>query len=362
MVADEVVVAICCGIIGVISFGLVFYFVYTICIENRSSDRRKKTFMEKVAINWKDLKNFIWNIEKGEVLGRTGLGWLFFILYLLLVYTIVFGLFALLLWLRLRYLPDTDKGPYRTNYLTFDGPGINTIPYGRRKETEYKYKLSQPKTMKYFIDRRTEYLLDYITIDGKDYSSLFEECASGSLQPSQICGVVNDDDRTFQYFEAVNLINSTTVKAYNMFNLGDCYQDDGFQKAEPCFLMTINKVWGWMPDKLRANSVKDEKWTSEVDQFDENFVPLVCQGLRQEDRDHISDIAIYPRRGFSRGYFPWEGQKNYRSPLVAVQVKIAPSGYGRDLRVECLILADNIFHRSEQPNAGRTELRIRIDE
>ena len=123
MAADEVIVGVCCAIIAVISMCLIVYHIYSIFFEKKGDQKHQKTFMEKVAINWKDLKKFIWNIEKGEVLGRTGTGWLFIILYLMILYIVVFGLFALLLWLRLRYLPDTNEGPYRTNYLTFDGPG-----------------------------------------------------------------------------------------------------------------------------------------------------------------------------------------------------------------------------------------------
>ena len=56
------------------------------------------------------------------------------------------------------------------------------------------------------------------------------------------CGQVPEDDRAFYYFEAADLLNSNGTRAYNLYNLGDCWVEDGFERAEPCFLMTVNKV------------------------------------------------------------------------------------------------------------------------
>ena len=111
-------------IVALIVLGIVINYVYILFVENPRREGHSKTFMEKVAINWRDFKRFIWDIKKGEIFGRTPLSWFLIIVYLAFLYTIVFGLFALLLWLRLRYLPDLKDGPYRTDYLTFDGPGI----------------------------------------------------------------------------------------------------------------------------------------------------------------------------------------------------------------------------------------------
>ncbi|XP_063721989.1 sodium/potassium-transporting ATPase subunit beta-1-like [Symsagittifera roscoffensis] len=349
-------------IIALIVLGIVINYVYILFVENPRREGHSKTFMEKVAINWRDFKRFIWDIKKGEIFGRTPLSWFLIIVYLAFLYTIVFGLFALLLWLRLRYLPDLKDGPYRTDYLTFDGPGISVVPYGRKKEYVFQYNRRQPGTFRYFLDRRTQFLLDYITVDGEDQTALFLECRAGTIMDQRQCGQVPEDDRAFYYFEAADLLNSNGTRAYNLYNLGDCWVEDGFERAEPCFLMTVNKVWDWKPSKLRVNSRKDERWIGELDQYDSRFLPIICQGVRQEDRDDIAAITIYPRRGFDIAYFPWRDQKNYRPPIVAVQVKVAPSGINKNIRVECVLLADNIFHRSQQPNAGRTELRIRVSD
>ncbi len=83
-----------------------------------------------------------------------------------------------------------------------------------------------------------------MTVNNVDRSSEFLRCIE---EQRQECGVVNEGDREFKYFEAVSFNVSTpeknaTVKAYNFYNLGDCRTDFGFKSGEPCFFMTINKV------------------------------------------------------------------------------------------------------------------------
>lgn len=46
-----------------------------------------------------------------------------------------------------------------------------------------------------------------------------------------------------------------------------------------------------------------------------------CQGENPVDRENLGPVEMYPGMGFAGYYYPFRNQKDYLSPLVAVQFK-----------------------------------------
>ena len=52
-----------------------------------------------------------------------------------------------------------------------------------------------------------------------------------------------------------------------------------------------------------------------------NTVWVNCEGMDPADKEFIGNVEYKPYQGFPGYYFPFLGEKNYLSPLVAVHFK-----------------------------------------
>ena len=69
-------------------------------------------------------------------------------------------------------------------------------------------------------------------------------------------------------------------------------------------------------------------------------------------------ITYFPAdRGFPEQYFPWQGEKDYNSPLVAVQFE--PQTRGQLIHIECRAWAKNIGY-SRRDKIGIASLEIML--
>lgn len=50
------------------------------------------------------------------------------------------------------------------------------------------------------------------------------------------------------------------------------------------------------------------------------YVWVHCYPVAPYDAEHIGEISYYPNRAFYGQYFPYNGDRDYLPPLVAVQV------------------------------------------
>lgn len=324
------------------------------------------SFKRTVEKNLSDFRQFLWNGETSELMGRTAGSWIQIFFFYLIFYSLLAAFWALLLFARVQLLPEESKGPLRTDYLTHRGPGMSVVPTYDDFERKIKFNKDKPKTYKSYVEGIDQFFDEYTTIDGKNESWLFSGCAHGQ---EGSCSASNG------YFEAANLqviksvqqgnetVNKTSYhKLYNLMNLGECENDYGYESGEPCLYFTVNKVYDWVPDELSED--RKEKSSEIADkETSENFVPFSCHGFKKGDKDKIESVSIYPEMGFHRDYFPWTAGEYFRPPIVAAKIKIKPEAVNKRIRLECKIYADNIHGDSrEKPNIGRIEVSLTISE
>ncbi|KAH8869295.1 Sodium/potassium-transporting ATPase subunit beta-1 [Schistosoma japonicum] len=156
-------------------------------------------------------------------------------------------------------------------------PGLGMRPRNNFMTTLIAYSASDPQTyMPYVQDIRTFlYFYEEVNIQPQDG---FATCDK----------VKSPDD--------VDLV----CKFYP-HDMGVCVKENnfGYDRSQPCVIMKINKVYGWLPDIVNKTL--------------SNNPLLRCRG-----QDKLNWWKLHSGF-FSHLYFPYLMQVAYRSPLVAVQ-------------------------------------------
>lgn len=85
-----------------------------------------------------------------------------------------------------------------------------------------------------------------------------------------------------------------------------------------------------MMDHILASSNKD-------------VIYVECLGSNLWDNEHMGEITYYPKQGFDGYYFPYKGEKDYLTPLVAVKMSGVTTGIM--IHIKCTVWAQNIGSR-----------------
>ncbi|TPP60894.1 Sodium:potassium dependent atpase beta subunit [Fasciola gigantica] len=255
-----------------------------------STEVKKKKTKERVLwynyTFWKD------DPETKNICGRDFLGWLrLWTLYFVMYATSLLLMTGLLIVIM--QLIISDDRPYVTG---MDSPLQLSPGLGMRPRTNFKtalirYAASDPQTyMPYVQNIRTfVYLYEEVNIKPQDGFATCEKTKT-------------PDD--------VDLV----CKFYPI-DMGVCVKENnyGYDRSQPCVVLKINKVYGWLPDIINATASTN---------------PLVrCYGQTEEDLEFFGTVRYFPNVTidgitygyFSNLYFPYLVQVAYRSPLVAVQ-------------------------------------------
>ncbi|CAH8634218.1 unnamed protein product [Heterobilharzia americana] len=182
----------------------------------------------------------------------------------------------------------------KTKYLmgrTVSGWGLGMRPRNNFMTTLIAYAASDPQTYMPFVQ------------DIRTFLYFYEEV---NIQPQDgfaTCDKIKSPDD-------VDLV----CKFYPV-DLGVCVKENnfGYDRSQPCVILKINKVYGWLPDIVNKSLSNN---------------PLVrCRGQNPQDLENFGEVLYFPNITidgitygyFSHLYFPYLVQVAYRSPLVAVQ-------------------------------------------
>ncbi|KAL3315301.1 Atp1b1p [Cichlidogyrus casuarinus] len=189
----------------------------------------------------------------------------------------------------------SDDVPYLTgnqSALQF-APGLGFRPLNSFKTALIAFDPSDPQSwMHYVLNIRS--FLDFYQDPNLNPQDSFATCDTGFKTP--------DDPQLPCKFLPVQL--------------GPCVKQNnyGYDRIQPCVMLKINRVFGWVPDILNST-----------------YAPhpiLKCDGQNIQDIDVMGEIRYYPNITTADGqvlgyfnslYFPYLVQQSYRSPLVGVQ-------------------------------------------
>ncbi|KAF4788369.1 Sodium/potassium-transporting ATPase subunit beta-1 [Turdus rufiventris] len=249
--------------------------------------------------NW---KKFIWNSEKKELLGRTGGSWFKILLFYVIFYGCLAGIFIGTIQVMLLTVSEFEP-KYQDRVAP---PGLTQVP--QVQKTEISFTASDPKSYEPYVRNLDNFLRDY-SADQQTESIVFEDCG----------------DTPSEYKER------------------GPYNDAQGQKKAP-----VNES---LPPEVMAK-------------YNPNLIPVHCVAKRDEDADKIGTVEYYGMGtypGFGLQYYPYYGkllQPKYLQPLVAVQ--FTNLTYDMEVRVECRAYGQNIIYSDKDRFQGRFDIKFDI--
>ncbi|XP_054482195.1 sodium/potassium-transporting ATPase subunit beta-2b isoform X1 [Anoplopoma fimbria] len=271
-------------------------------------------------------KESIWNPRTREFLGRTASSWGLILLFYVVFYIFLAGLFALTMYVMLQTL-DEHKPTWQDRLST---PGMVIRPKSETYEIVYSIKDTESWDM--YAQALDKFLTPY---NNSVQAEKNNACTPDQYFLQEDSGdVKNNPKRSCQF-------NRTILEDCSGIN--DRYY--GYQDGKPCIIIKLNRVIGMLPGK-------------------DGQAPYVTCGAKREDSDKIGEMIYFPPNGtFNLMYYPYYGKKaqvNYSQPLVAV--KFLNITANEDINIECKINANNIPVGGERDKfAGRVSFKLRIN-
>jgi len=248
---------------------------------------------------------FLYDKDKGEVLGRTGASWgkigLFYVIY----YSGLAAFFVALLSIFLYTFTD-DKAPVLTGSYSVlpPKPGMGYQPMIKAEETLLMYNMGDNKTYLPHVNGLQTFLetgakpdrvltpmkpVNYLAPEASNYRTV-EECKK-STDP------ISRDTKPC-------LFNASAFDGF----LENCPENDfGYEEGTPCIAVKMNRIYEFMP---------------EIDGGGDDIL-IECVGEHLADKDNIGKVTYYPSSGnygkIEKHFFPFLGQPNYATPLVFVK-------------------------------------------
>lgn len=289
-------------------------------------------------------KKFLWDSEKGELLGRTGSSWFKIFLFYVVFYGCLAGIFIGTIQAMLLTLSDY-KPTWQDRVAP---PGLTHTP--RSDKAEVTYNLNDMETYLPYTKALKDFLAKYNEDDQKDQMK-FEDCGS---EPGE-------------YKNRGDLESDVGIRKACRFSrtlLGPCsgLEDPhfGFKDGKPCIVVKLNRIVNFRPRPPSSNETIPEEAQPKVQP---NVIPLYCTNKKEEDAGKIGEIKYHGiAGGFPLQYYPYYGKllhPQYLQPLVALQ--FTNLTLNTELRIECKVFGDNINYSEKDRYQGRFDIKISIN-
>uniref|UniRef100_A0A667ZBE2 Sodium/potassium-transporting ATPase subunit beta n=1 Tax=Myripristis murdjan TaxID=586833 RepID=A0A667ZBE2_9TELE len=264
-----------------------------------ASTEDKAVDKENVS-NWKDS---IYNPRTGELLGRTASSWGLILLFYLIFYCFLAGMFALTMWVMLLTLDEyTPKYRDRVPH-----PGLVIRP----NSVDIWVNISDPEKYK------TAYV--------KPLESFLESYNDTEQEKNKLCF-------SGEYFEQEDNKMEKEACQFKRSLLSSCsgLSDTtfGYGEGQPCVLLKMNRV-----------------------------TPPFA-GL---EPSALSRFLCFLLSHLSLSLFPSLTQGNYVQPLVAVKLLVSPEDYGTEMTIECRVDGSDIRNNDDRDKfLGRVTFRVKV--
>lgn len=288
---------------------------------------------------WEAVKYFFYDKEKKEIMGRSGKSWALIAIFYVIYYACLAAFWALMMFIFFLTIDDHQPKWIGDKGLIGTSPGVGLRP-------------TQPDDT---IDSS-------MIIFNKDRERPDGKVPGWGTWTSSIAQFLSYYDFSGRNCTKENARDAGDGCNFDPRQLRHCADPDyGYSRGQPCIYLKLNRLFGVeneaideskgfpedMPDDLRVH-IRAQK--------DRNKVWVNCIGENPADIDTMGPIEYYPKeRGFPAMYFPYKNQRNYQSPVVAVQFKKPP--IGQLLHIECRAWANNIgYNRMDRVGMVHFEL------
>ncbi|KAK1162582.1 sodium/potassium-transporting ATPase subunit beta-3-like [Acipenser oxyrinchus oxyrinchus] len=275
--------------------------------EEKPADQNQST--------WKD---FIFNPRSGEFMGRTASSWALILLFYLVFYGFLAGLFTLTMWVMLQTLDDNapkycDRVP---------SPGLVIRP----KTLDIVYNKSDSSKYSHYVQHLESFLQQYNDVD----QDKKQPCVSGTYS-------IQDNETLPK--------NSCPFKRSLLGQCSGLHDPNfGYSEGKPCILVKMNRIIGLKP-------LGD---------------PFINCTIKKEGSDF--NMVYFPAtKNFDLMYFPYYGKKaheTYVQPLIAVKLMLEKKDYDNVITVECKIEGSSNLKNDDERDKflGRVIFTVKITE
>uniref|UniRef100_A0A1L8DF34 Putative sodium/potassium-transporting atpase subunit beta-2 n=1 Tax=Nyssomyia neivai TaxID=330878 RepID=A0A1L8DF34_9DIPT len=293
--------------------------------------------------------NFLYNSDKGTVMGRSGSSWVKIGIFYTVFYGVLAALVAICMWVFFQTLdPRIPKWKMNKSLIgTNPGLGFRPLPPEENVEsTLIWYKGTDYENYKVWTEALNEFLAVYKT---------------PGLTPGRGQNIYNCD---YQRPPPPGQVCDVEIKSWT-----PCTQENNYNyhKSSPCVFLKLNKIYGWIPEYFNESRNLPEGMPQQLrDLVREeevktphtlNTIWVSCEGENPADIENVGPVKYYPRQGFPGYFYPYENSEGYLSPLVAVHF-VRPVR-GIIINIECKAWAKNIHHdRKERIGSVHFELMI----
>ncbi|XP_035242454.1 sodium/potassium-transporting ATPase subunit beta-3b isoform X1 [Anguilla anguilla] len=237
------------------------------------------------------------------------------ILFYLVFYGFLAGMFSLTMWVMLQTLDDyTPK--YRDRV---SNPGLVIRP----KYMDIVFNRTDPLNYRKYVQHLESFLQQYNDTEQEKN----ELCVAGKYFEQDEEPVKKACQFKRNFLRQCSGLSDTTF---------------GYAEGKPCVLVKMNRIIGLKP--------KGEPYIS-------------CN----QKTEGTLQILYFPSEGkFDKMYFPYYGKKahpNYVQPLVAVKLLLGKENYDEEISIECKIEGTDLKNNDERDKfLGRVVFRVKVTE
>ncbi|XP_059922685.1 sodium/potassium-transporting ATPase subunit beta-1a [Gadus macrocephalus] len=288
-------------------------------------------------------KTFVWNSEKREFLGRTGSSWFKILLFYLIFYGCLAGIFigtiqALLLTLS-NYTPT-----YQDRVAP---PGLSHTP--RSEKSEIAFNMNDKTTYEKYTKSMTSFLEKYDANVQLD-AGKFDDCPDTPSAPIKRRDLETDKSMRRACRFSRSLLGVCS---------GETDPSFGFKEGKPCLIVKLNRIVNYIPRPVQDNATLSP---AVLARQKPNLIPLHCTNKREGEEGLVGEIKYYGfDGGFPLQYYPYYGKlvhPQYLQPLVAIH--FTNLTMKTDVRIECRVYGDNIDTSEKDRYQGRFDVKITI--
>jgi sodium/potassium-transporting ATPase subunit beta len=317
---------------------------------------------------WAQFKRFMYKPETGQVMDRLPFEWLQLLGYFLVFYTCLGAFFyGNLRAFMLTMHPQKPSLTGSDNLLRLK-PGLGYRPQPRVEDNLIRYTMGVVNSTYDENNKENETFGYQKYVDALD--KFFEPYSDNNtyFQTNKTAGNLTVCNATLH-------ADYTRSCIFDLTSLGDCAptwvkpgSTYGYANGEPCVLIKLNKVYGWLP--AINDSATVEKWSDlsalgKSSKEIEQWGPFVnCSGEHAADKDvmthRMPNITYFPSQHFSPLFYPYLNQKFYLAPVVMVQLKGIPKN--SVLQVECRLWGTGIDYYDKLERMASVHFEVLVDE
>lgn len=293
-------------------------------------------------------KYLFYNPKEGSFFGRTPASWSRLLLFYLIFYAVLAGLFAICMQGLFAALNDKEPRWKLDRSIIGTNPGLGFRPLSEETERGSVIKFNTKNAS-----------------DSDYWKGLLDEF----LEPYLDSRKLPNQGKKQKYCDFNTTLGINEVCAVGIEHFANCTPKHsyGYLNAAPCIFLKLNKIFDWEPEYYdNINELPEEMPQDLKDHIkklpvaERKQVWISCKGQHDYDDENVGPIEYVPSRGFPSYFYPYRNVQDYLSPLVAV--RFPRPKVSELVSVECRAWAKNIIYSgSLRDRKGSVTFQILLD-